>query len=64
MNRDLVFFVAGLSFGIAAGYFTFRAVGSGGGLDSPVAAVSTTPGAAESSAIGLDQPSYAPLDEE
>jgi tetratricopeptide (TPR) repeat protein len=26
MNRDLVFFVSGLAFGVAAGYFVFRAV--------------------------------------
>jgi len=48
MNRDLVFFVSGLAFGVSAGYFVFRAV-------SPPAA----PAAAESAAmpgstIGLD----------
>ncbi len=54
MNRDLVFFVSGLAFGVAAGYFVFRAV-------SPSAA----PAAAESAAmpgstIGLDAKSEAP----
>jgi tetratricopeptide (TPR) repeat protein len=39
MKRDLVFFVAGLSFGVCAGYFAFRAVSSGdAGIASPPAA--------------------------
>jgi len=61
MNRDLVFFVAGLSFGIAAGYFAFRAVSEGGAqVASPAAASAPS----EGSAIGLeDQQSFAPLDE-
>jgi len=53
MNRDLVFFVSGLAFGVAAGYFVVRAV-------SPSAA----PAAGESAAmpgstIGLDAKSEA-----
>ncbi len=60
MNRDLVFFVAGLSFGIVAGYFTFRAV-----VPDPVSrpAAAAAPAAA-SSPIGLDPgPEVTSLDE-
>lgn len=64
MKRDLVFFIAGLSFGIAAGYFTFRAVLGGEAPSSapPASAMAAT--ASESSAIGLeDEQSFPPLDE-
>jgi tetratricopeptide (TPR) repeat protein len=49
MNRDLVFFVSGLAFGVAAGYFVFRAV-------SPPTETPASPQAAAMprSTIGLD----------
>ena len=51
MNRDLVFFVSGLAFGVAAGYFVFRAVSpSSGAPGSPAAASAAMPG----SSIGLE----------
>jgi tetratricopeptide (TPR) repeat protein len=51
MNRDLVFFVSGLAFGVAAGYFVFRAVSpSGVAPGSPAAASTAMPG----SSIGLE----------
>jgi predicted Zn-dependent protease len=37
MKRDLVFFVTGLSFGIAAGYFAFRAASTGAGAGTGAA---------------------------
>ena len=51
MNRDLVFFVFGLSFGVVAGYFTFRAVS-----DPPTedALVASAP-APSDSPIGLER---------
>lgn len=66
MNRDLVFFVAGLSFGAAAGYFTFRAVQSDGAPGSaPAQVASGAASRADASPIGLEgEPSFAPLDEE
>ncbi len=80
MKRDLVFFLAGLSFGMGAGYFAFRAVSSGDAgvaSSSPVASSETgsMAGAAApaASTIGLDnlnpkapdgQPPLKKLDEE
>jgi tetratricopeptide (TPR) repeat protein len=62
MNRDLVYFVAGLSFGIAAGYFLFRALSPESGA-RPVASAPATPGSG--STIGLDAPREpSPLDED
>ncbi|MGH9332263.1 MAG: tetratricopeptide repeat protein [Vicinamibacteria bacterium] len=65
MNRDLVFFVSGLSFGVLAGYFAFRALmpaGATGG--NPNAAVNEGR-AAQSSSIGLEEePKLRKLDEE
>jgi tetratricopeptide (TPR) repeat protein len=59
MRRDLVFFLSGLSFGLAAGYFVFRAVSSDEGV-SP----SSAPAAESSSTIGLDSAEKPPaLDE-
>lgn len=59
VNRDLVFFLAGLSFGIVAGYFVFRAVVPATGPS----AVASAPATSESS-IGLDdEPQLKPLDE-
>jgi len=49
MNRDLVFFVSGLAFGVAAGYFVFRAVSPS--AEAPSAAEST---AMPGSTIGLE----------
>jgi tetratricopeptide (TPR) repeat protein len=49
MRRDLVFFLSGLSFGIAAGYFTFRALSPGAGVSGPSASAPES-----SSTIGLD----------
>ena len=60
MNRDLGFFIAGLCFGIAAGYFLFRAVLP---PDSP-AEVMASGSASTASTIGLDSESqFPPLDE-
>ena len=59
MNRDLVFFVAGLCFGIVAGFFVFRAV------VAPDAAtgVTSAPANPERSRVGLDtEPQTKPLD--
>ena len=50
MNRDLVFFVSGLAFGIASGYFVFRAVSPPTG--APAASEAT---AMPRSTIGLDE---------
>lgn len=50
MNRDLVFFVSGLAFGIASGYFVFRAVSPPSGAPS----ASESPAMPRSS-IGLDE---------
>jgi tetratricopeptide (TPR) repeat protein len=52
MKRDLVFFVSGLVFGVAAGYFVFRAV-----APSTVArgVSGDAPAAMPSSTIGLDE---------
>ncbi|HJS74444.1 MAG TPA: tetratricopeptide repeat protein [Vicinamibacteria bacterium] len=49
MNRDLVFFVSGLAFGIASGYFVFRAVSPSAG--APAASEAS---AMPQSTIGLD----------
>jgi tetratricopeptide (TPR) repeat protein len=60
MNRDLVFFVSGLAFGVSAGYFVFRAV-------APESArpVVSAPAEAPRSTIGLEQePQVKELDEE
>ena len=60
MSRDLVFFVAGLCFGIVAGFFVFRAVVS---PDAPtsVASAGLNP---EGSRVGLDtEPQTRPLDQ-
>ena len=59
MSRDLVFFVAGLCFGIVAGFFVFRAVVS---PDAPtsVASAGLNP---ERSRVGLDtEPQTKPLE--
>lgn len=62
MKRDLVFFVTGLAFGIAAGYFTFRAV-----TDAPAAAPSmagaVTPSGETPSTIGLNEETETPVKE-
>jgi len=61
MKRDLVFFVAGLGFGIAAGYFVFRAVLPEGGARASVP-LEASP---QSSPIGLaDEPRHEELDEQ
>lgn len=65
MNRDLVFFVAGLCFGVAAGYFVFQAVtASGSTTTASSAAAAASPGRSQ---IGLDDvdqgPQAAPLDQ-
>lgn len=61
MKRDLIFFISGLVFGIAAGYFVFEAL-------SPVTAESTATSAAAAapeSAIGLEpEQRFQPIDEE
>jgi tetratricopeptide (TPR) repeat protein len=49
MNRDLVFFVSGLVFGVASGYFVFRAVSPSTGV-SPASESTAMP----RSTIGLD----------
>lgn len=51
MNRDLVFFLSGLGFGLVGGYFVFLSLGPGK-VAAP--AVPERGGPAESSAIGLD----------
>jgi tetratricopeptide (TPR) repeat protein len=64
VNRDLVFFVAGLSFGIVAGFFVFRALVPASGASGSTAAAVATP-SAERSQIGLErEPEAAPLDED
>ncbi len=55
MNRDLVFFVSGLAFGVAAGYFVFRALSPSGVASGSSAASTTMPG----SSIGLENPGEA-----
>lgn len=60
MSRDLVFFVAGLCFGMVAGFFTFRAVVS---PDAPTS-VASAAAKPERSRVGLDtEPPTKPLDE-
>ena len=60
MKRDLLFFVSGLSFGVAAGYFLFRALSPG--LSNPIAPSSP---AVSGSSIGLDdQQARRELDQE
>ena len=60
VNRDLGFFIAGLCFGIAAGYFVFRAVWP---PESPAEEVASG-GTSTASTIGLDSESqFPPLDE-
>ncbi len=60
MNRDLGFFIAGLCFGVAAGYFVFRAVLPPGSPAEVVASSRTS----TASTIGLDSESeFPPLDE-
>jgi tetratricopeptide (TPR) repeat protein len=51
MNRDLVFFVSGLAFGVASGYFVFRAV-SPPGMAPGISAAQTSP--MPGSSIGLE----------
>lgn len=71
MKRDLVFFVAGLAFGVAGGYFVFRAVSTGGAgissSDSGSMASSAAPATSDSAAastIGLEgKPALKKLDE-
>lgn len=60
MRRDLVFFLSGLSFGLAAGYFSFRAMSLDAG-----GSVSSAPASPDSSStIGLDSGENPPaLDE-
>ena len=59
MSRDLVFFVAGLCFGIVAGFFVFRAVVS---PDAP-ASVASAAANPERSQVGLDtEPLTKPLE--
>lgn len=53
MNRDLVFFVSGLAFGVAAGYFVFRAVTPPGVASRAVAGAESP--AMPGSTIGLDE---------
>jgi tetratricopeptide (TPR) repeat protein len=53
MNRDLLFFVSGLAFGVAAGYFVFRAVTPASAV--PGAAAGSASTAMPGSAIGLDE---------
>lgn len=61
MNRDLVFFLAGLCFGILAGFFVFRAVVPPSGSSGSSATATPRP---QQSQIGLDrEPETAPLDE-
>jgi len=65
MKRDLVFFVSGLAFGVAAGYFVFRTVSPSrltpGAPGAPAAAKST---AMPGSSIGLEaEGKTRPLDE-
>lgn len=63
MNRDLVFFVAGLAFGLAGGYFLFRALAPEGSSSfssvtessSSSSAVQTRPPGVEASSIGLEE---------
>jgi tetratricopeptide (TPR) repeat protein len=60
MNRDLVFFVSGLAFGVAAGYFVFRAVAP----ESAPRALSASASAPRST-IGLEEePAVKELDDE
>ncbi|HXV65152.1 MAG TPA: tetratricopeptide repeat protein [Vicinamibacteria bacterium] len=62
MNRDLVFFVSGLTFGVVAGYFLFHAVSPAVELSDQVA---SRPPEMSSSSIGLEQePEFEALDEE
>lgn len=49
MNRDFLFFVTGLTFGVAAGYFVFRAL-----APAPASVASRSPGVS-SSPIGLEE---------
>jgi tetratricopeptide (TPR) repeat protein len=51
MNRDLVFFVSGLAFGLAAGYFVFRAVTPASVAPAAGSESTSMPG----STIGLDE---------
>ncbi len=60
MNRDLGFFIAGLCFGVAAGYFVFRAVLP---PENPAEVVASS-GTSTASTIGLDsETEFPPLDE-
>ena len=55
MNRDLVFFLSGLGFGIVGGYFVFQSLGpSIAPGDGAAGSVRDRTATAESSAIGLD----------
>lgn len=65
MNRDLVFFIAGLCFGVGAGFFVFRAVTSSGG-STMAGSVASAPASPERSQIGLDNEGAqaAPLDQD
>lgn len=74
MKRDLIFFLAGLAFGVSAGYFVFRAISTGpgvvatspGGSGSMATASAATPAsAADASTIGLEEkPKLKKLDED
>jgi tetratricopeptide (TPR) repeat protein len=60
VNRDLGFFIAGLCFGVAAGYFVFRAVLP---PENPAEVVASS-GTSTASTIGLDsETEFPPLDE-
>ncbi|HSF17806.1 MAG TPA: tetratricopeptide repeat protein [Vicinamibacteria bacterium] len=62
MNRDLLFFVSGLAFGVAAGYFLFRALSPAVELADQVA---SRPPEMSSSSIGLERkPQFEALDDE
>lgn len=67
MNRDLVFFVAGLCFGVGAGFFVFRALASPSGSMSVATAGAGSAASPGASQIGLDNvdrgQQAAPLDE-
>jgi tetratricopeptide (TPR) repeat protein len=62
MKRDLIFFASGLAFGIAAGYFVFRALAPAGRSATTGGAVAGGAASAPST-IGLDEaPERRPLD--
>lgn len=64
MKRDLVFFVSGLAFGVASGYFVFRAVAPSS-VARGVSGAAAPAAAMPSSTIGLDEkPTVRELDAE